>query len=1575
MRYIAAVAVIIMFVITPFTVIGSVEDLEVADFFEGSSPGAMLGWNITSLGNVGGSSAEDYAVSAPGDDKVYIWHGPLPNGFTTSTGIGGAPNWIITGPANSDFGWSVAGIPDIDNDGDNEILIGAPAESKAYLFEGGLPSTSKSYLSAVLTIVGGESEMLGHSVAGFDYANNSNIYIAVGAPLNNHLVESAGANFTTGAVFMWNMTEVIKSGDDTVYWFAANKSLVGDVNNGMFGFTMVNLGDVNLDGIEDLGIGDPYYDWSDDGAFYIFYGKPEDYIPIIVSSAINGLIIGEKGSRFGWSTTRAGSLGGTDVFASVVVGAPMFGKGKVYIFYGQQSPIRGNISAASIAVSHELEGELDGDRFGWSVCANSMGSEDLSVTVGAPGYDNGTVKDTGGIFTFFMTFGGQVTITDADTSYIGDQEAGNLGTGVCEVAFGTSGDPNILASAANYDRSFSLVNTGKLFILERNRLPEISIGIPSPLIGNENDLFTLSVLYKDFDGDPASHVTMTVYRDSGMKDPIRTLKLNKSADMDFVKGVNYTVSLKLPNSITEQDQSARLYLSAETQAKRGSTRRILTNASGKAENGPIVDGIRPSSTLYVKAQTWGDNDPNAVEGTLRLSWDWPGEDEFQSGTITGKVTKLTLKYRKGSEITEANWNDADVYKTFQGAQIKAPYIHENWITMGLPEDIENNPNDIRFSYEVGKVNMYYFAFQAEDDQGNIGPISESPGAEVWWRKPIIPGNTTCELLDVPDDNGKQLSITWIPSSVAGEDLLSYWIFIDTEPITSIRNEDGSYRMPDFNITKDDDQFYNTTNRYIIDSYHGGEIENGQSYYAAVVPINWLGQFTPLVEMSGPETVIDDKGIAISAIKDLRVTDTPDDFGNSLTLQWTPTRDQRFTDYLIYGADYPFSDIEQAVLIEQITDISASSYKVEELSGADIAPGKLYSFAVITRDYNRHMDKELVIDGNYVSNIRAINEQDKTPEDQVDHVEMVDRPNDGGGALLVTWSGNIVPGEFWRYYIYFSDEPIESILDVEPYAEITNYRVESYEINQTVDGEPLVDGRDYYVVVTIEDFNDNENTDIIIEWPGNNYAGPVQPVNQSDFTPPPVVSGLRIDNPEADVNNTWFRIRWTAADTGSVPDFNRYIITYWEQIEYPEEIIIEDIDTDTWVIEDLTRGTLYWFNISVVDDNGNRGDALDPKNVTTTGLNQAPYNLSITVKHEVEGSDELFQVVLSDENPETTIKMEDIAYSGQLYFVGMANDDYTIRPERMEYYWNLTTPDGQFIVKSGKVPSFNIPIEKEGTYIVSLVIEDDEGEASEELVVTIEITKEPQTEATIGWILLGVFILLLFLFIAIGLFVWISGRRSAKKEQLEKYEERKKDIEAMEPIYTNLPTWSCSCGQTKVKITDDSHCSFCLESFEGVPINGIDQYLADHDLVLTEMRIAIPIGWQGQDKAIDDAEKELEERKERALHDLEQEYASVLDIEVEGEGDDEGDGEPLESLQHRGAIIPGQMPPPAAGSPQMPPPPTPGQPQIGGGQPTRIIPPGAQPPGRIVPPGQPGAQGPIVPPRPGQPRPPYPPQQQ
>ena len=1564
-RGLALLASLIM-VISPMAMLSANEDLKPLDTHTGSSNNSLLGCNITEIGDIGGSNDVDYAVCAPGIDTLYIWEGPLPRQLTTAIGRTGSPDWIITGPSGSEFGRSVANIPDYKGSDKDEFIVGSPGEDKAYLFLGGTGSSSMTQDDAELTFVGRDGELFGHSVSGITYygeaSSSPSLYAVIGAPQNSHSLETSPANVTTGGVFLFNLTEIESSGGSSYLWHQAHKKFFGGEKNEMFGWVVMSVGDLNVDGIDDLSIGDPFYDWDDSGIFYINYGKnPGFENDELIASAIDDSIIGNSGSKFGWSTARVGDIGGPDVVDDLVVGAPQEGNGKVYLFYGNTT-LNGNLSSGTISPTTEFIGNRTGDLFGWSISFVEMGENDKALAIGAPGYDNGTDEGAGAIYGFYESFNSIETASDSDTKFYGESPGDGLGMGLSKALYGGDSKISILASAPYFDGTGS--DNGKLYVLERNLLPELKLYPVTPSNGNTDTDFKITVNYKDPEGDIPEFVEFTISEDSVGSTPILTLRANKTqGEDDFTSGVNYTVVTKLPNSVIDSpnNRNKHLYVRANARAKRGSLDLIMDPDTQSALRGPVVDGIVPNTARLVEAKTGSDSEKEGVEGTIRVKWIWPGDDYFPdpNQNVYGKVDKLTLKYRKDERITPSNWDDSNT-KTYRewrsAANIEEPGTEQDFILIG-DDDLITNPNSISFTPRED----YYFAFQAEDDQGNKGPISDSPSAEAWWERPDIPqANPSVTLKDVPNDGGGKLNLSWTPSSLPEDDLYCYWVFIFDSYRDTIMPENGPLIEPDINITPGDEEFNDTTMGLIIDSYSGGEIQDGESYYAAIVALNWLGQFTPIIEPAGPTTVINDQQPPIPRLSDLTGSDTPDDFGGSIELTWTPTNEDRFTEYIVYGASYPFNDLDDAREIATIEERDVSSFTVTNISGISIGPGKLYSFAIVIKDYNNHLDTDLVESENYITGIRAIDNNDETPEDQVENVKLEDKKNDNGGALIVTWSGKIIPGEFWRYNLYFSDEPMDSIVGMEPLEIFSNYKRNEFEINKTKDNESLIDGKDYYAAVTIVDYNNNENT--LLEM-GKNYDGPVEPVNQSDVIPPSGVSGLGVDDTQTDVKENSINISWNAVTWNEVKDFDHYILTWWEIIDYPEEISIYDRERNWYVVDRLERGTTYHFNISIVDDNGNRGPSLGEFTQITAGVNEPPFDLTISISYQISGKSEYFSFVFKNETDTLSFKEEDVL-ADEVYFSGGADDDYTTNPNKLIYNWTLETPSGKVIYRNDTAGG-SIQISEIGTYKISLLVGDDEGAYSEPFEIEFKIEKDDEAGSGLGLIIIFAAVLIFIILIAAGFFIWISGKRSTKKERLQEYEEKKKEIDSMEPIFTNLPTWTCSCGQTQVPITEDAHCSSCFESFEGVPIEGIDEYLKNHELVLSEMRISTPPGWQGQEQAIADAEKDLEERKKRALDDLKREYADVL--EGEEAPPPETEEETGQPPSPPGPMPPGQTPTPGGMGPQ----PQQGQtpPMMGTQQPQPAQTPGAQPPrpGAQMPPQQGGPQagqsGPTQQPRP------------
>ncbi|MFW3147253.1 MAG: FG-GAP-like repeat-containing protein [Thermoplasmatota archaeon] len=1594
-RIAAALVITAVMVLSPFMTMAN-EDMEMVYRVIGPTNNSKLGWNVTIVGDVNNDGNDDYAIGAPGENKVYLFRGPLQSGFTMS-----GANWIITGPASSNFGWSVAGLGDYNGDNYDDVIIGAPGASKAYIFKGRTTNLVTTVPSNVaITLSGDSGDYFGHSVAGIDYANNSNIFAAVGAPQDNHFLTDFGQFYRTGAVFLFNLSYLNKNAISSADETGTNLTFIGGPNNGWFGFTLINLGDVNYNGNtrnDDLGIGDPYFNVTsedDNGAFYIQYGKDTiQEFPVIPSYNMNNYIYGYNNSRFGWSAAALGDVSPSpeDDF---MVGAPWDDEvstppfnpdvGCAYMFYGKQGVFQMKMDRVTNIADVEFWGVQTGDRMGLSMSRADMMFENVyAVAVGAPGYDNGTKAESGAVF-MFWDWSPIQNYTLSKSDYFGWNAGDNMGYSISQAYFKSTAwkDLKLVASAPYYGSS----NTGAIELLERNVRPTLSSLTVSPPTGNERTDFEIRLGYTDLDGDPPEYVKVHIYQDQAETKWVRTVDLSNPTGLGYDILMNYSTILKLPSSITKEDDEKPLFFRAEVKAVRGSREaRFLPALSNNPVAGPVVDGVAPSAAYDVFGYDLETGEQE--EGVFKMEWKWPEENTgFQETESNGKVSKLIMALRRGegNVLTEDNWNETGkdedgltvIYRNFtRDNEIGDPYSRTADYFVGRKDDSVMNPDDVFLE----KMTIYNVAFRAVDEEGNWGPVSENLEVETWWRRPDRQGIESISVsdymgIDGNGDNGGALNVTWVPINILHpEDIVYFWIFINDEPFSTVSELGRS--QPDYNITREFEYESFLDRWYAVKEFYKDgvktSLKDGSSYYVAVVPVNWLGQYIDEVILSQKIKVINNKANPIPLIEGVQ-GENYGTGGDKISLTWEKTNDQRFVEYQIWGAPYYFDELQDAYFISNITDKDTNSKIIEDISGTKISQEKEYTFAVLVLDYNDKIDETLDPEKNMAINVKTFADPPLIM-DQVKGVTLKDRGNDGGGVLQLSWFNLISRGTFWQYNIYFSDEPIVDVTKMDSVHEITSHGVEGIEID-SFEGRPLIDGKMYYAAVTMVSYDLAENTQL-----DQNNVDSAEPINQSDTTPPGMIVNNFHHDPSTITFNS-FNVSWMAVTESEVQDFQYY----WIRWSGPKngQAEVRNRDATEFTITGLDRGKEYWVNITMVDDAGNIGPTTSSFSVMTAGQNEPPEIDNVTVNaNEVD--------YVRDEGNTDLIQLSEDDTRSEVIFTVYAHDDYT-NLNNLKVSWNITTPSGTNIEKT--LFSFIQELSETGIYEITVVVTDDEGLSSDPFSFSIEVQKKDEGGANLGLILIPIFVVVVLIALGVVLFVVFSSRKSQQKQMLEQYEDRRKDIETMEPIYTDIPTWTCDCGSTTVQINENAYCASCYQSHEAVPINAIDQYLKDHELVLTEMKIDIPRGWQGQDLAIDNAKKDLAERKERALNALNQEFAMWLrgteyesEIPKEETPEEQAEaqgGQP--PLVPQGAIIPGQMPPP---SPSQPTPltPQPMQAQAMGarppamGQPMQPMPMRPPLPGQpqpMRPPGQPMPQ-PARPPMPGQPqqqRPPYPPQQ-
>ena len=394
-----------------------------ADFNFAGSAGDAFGTSVSAAGDVNNDGFDDVIVGAPG----YFGN----TGYSIIY-LGGAVN-LIGGPVISgsaigiNFGYSVSGAGDVNGDGYDDVIVGAYAYNstvgRAYLFFGGSPMNSV----ADVTYTGPSSSLwFGVSVSGAGDVNGDGYDdVIVGAM--RYLTFTGRAYIFYGGSTPNNTVDVTMTGEATSNYFGNSVSAAGDIND---------------DGYDDVIVG-AYGNSSFTGRAYIFFGGS------LMNNTFDVTISGEtSGNYLGYSVSNAGDVNGNG-FPDLIAGAYTYssGKGRAYFYdYFMENEIVSDLI---------LTGELSGNKFGFSVSSagdvNGDGYSD--VIVGANQYSANTGKS-------YIYFGGKIMDNTADVEMEGEALNNYFGTSVS-----TAGDVNddgfddVIVGAYGYSS-----NTGRAYI-------------------------------------------------------------------------------------------------------------------------------------------------------------------------------------------------------------------------------------------------------------------------------------------------------------------------------------------------------------------------------------------------------------------------------------------------------------------------------------------------------------------------------------------------------------------------------------------------------------------------------------------------------------------------------------------------------------------------------------------------------------------------------------------------------------------------------------------------------------------------------------------------------------------------------------------------------------------------------------------------------------------------------------------------------------------------------------------------------------------------------------------------------
>jgi hypothetical protein len=424
--------------------------------------GALLGWSVSTAGDVDGDGYADVIVGAPRYD-----HGQTEEGvaFLYTGGPGGSatsPAWM--GESDQEwawFGYAVATAGDVDGDGYSDIVVGAPRyditsttsltdAGQAFVYHGSSTGLTTGPADWTAHPAGQADARLGTAVATAGDVNGDG-YADVVITANGYDADQ----INEGAAFVYHGSSTgLTTG--SADWTAHPT----DQAYANFGRSASTAGDVNGDGYSDVVVGAPWYDdigTEEGGAAFVYRGSATG-----LSGTPDGAAIGDQSrAEFGIAVSTAGDVNG-DGYSDIIVGAfhytgDEWHEGAAFVYHGSST----GLTMAS--ADWTATGGYERTKFGLSVstAGDVNGDGYADVVVGGPNYADGESHE--GVARVYHGSSTGLTTGSADWSIHGNQEGAWYG-----FAVSTAGDVNgdgysdIIIGAPTYN--YGWTDEGRAFV-------------------------------------------------------------------------------------------------------------------------------------------------------------------------------------------------------------------------------------------------------------------------------------------------------------------------------------------------------------------------------------------------------------------------------------------------------------------------------------------------------------------------------------------------------------------------------------------------------------------------------------------------------------------------------------------------------------------------------------------------------------------------------------------------------------------------------------------------------------------------------------------------------------------------------------------------------------------------------------------------------------------------------------------------------------------------------------------------------------------------------------------------------
>ena len=301
--------------------------------------GDEAGTSVASAGDLNGDGFADLLVGAPGNGDagtdagaVYVVYGGTGLGDLAMWAMAPSDGYKLTGAAAGDqAGFDVAAAGDVDGDGFDDLIIGAPRNDDAGSNAGaayvlhGRPTPSADLSLAAVAAHGGTT------IPGGAAGNQAGFAVSAAGDVNgdgfDDLIVGAYGDDTggnnAGAAWVVFGPGAAASDVDLAALGGGGYRITGAAAGDRAGIAVAAAGDVNADGFDDLIVGAHLNDAGgiSAGAAYVLLGGNGSADVDLVSPAADGLrILGAAaGDMAGMSVSAAGDIDG-DGFDDLIVG-------------------------------------------------------------------------------------------------------------------------------------------------------------------------------------------------------------------------------------------------------------------------------------------------------------------------------------------------------------------------------------------------------------------------------------------------------------------------------------------------------------------------------------------------------------------------------------------------------------------------------------------------------------------------------------------------------------------------------------------------------------------------------------------------------------------------------------------------------------------------------------------------------------------------------------------------------------------------------------------------------------------------------------------------------------------------------------------------------------------------------------------------------------------------------------------------------------------------------------------------------------------------------------------------------